>query len=61
MAEIQVSPHEKMAIMQGMKVFAAERHKLPEDSVYFPALCGLQSSLLVFVPNRPTVWGPLQW
>ena len=60
-AEKQVSPHEEMAIMQGMKVFAVERHYLSEDFVYFPALCGLQSSPLVFVPIRPIVWGPLQW
>ena len=46
-AEMQVSPPEKMANMQEMKVFAVERHELPENSGYFPAVCGLQSSLLV--------------
>ena len=60
-AEVLVSPPEKMANMQEMKVFAVERHELPEDSGYFPTLCGLQSSLLVFVQNRPIVWGSLQW
>ena len=49
-----------MANPQGLKVFAVERHGLPEDFVYFPALCGVQSSPLVYVPNRPIVWGPLQ-
>ena len=61
MAEIEVSPQEEMANSQGMKVFAAERSGLPEDFVSFPALCGVQSSPLVFAPNLPIVWGPLQW
>ena len=60
MAEMGVSPQEEMANPQGMKMFADERHGLPKDFVSFPALCGVQSSPLVFVPNRPTVWGPLQ-
>ena len=58
MAEMEVSPQE-MANLQGMKVFAVERHELPEDFMSFPALCGVQSSPLEFVPNRPTVCGPL--
>ena len=60
MAEMEVSPQEKMANPQEMKVFVVERHGLPEDFVYFPAQCGVQSSPLVFVPNRPIVWDPLQ-
>ena len=59
-AEMGVSPQEKMANPQGMKVFAVERYGLPEDFVSFPALCGVQSSPLVFVQNQPIVWGPLQ-
>ena len=42
-----------------MKVFAVERHGLPEDFVYFRALCGVQSSPLVFAPNRAFGCGPL--
>ena len=61
MAEIEVSPQDEMANSQGMKVFAAEKPGLPEDFVYFPALYGVQSSPLVFAPNLPIVWGPLQW
>ena len=61
MAEMEVSPQEEMANPQGMKVFAVGRHGLPEGFVHFPALCGVQSSLLVFVPNKPIFWGPLQW
>ena len=59
MAEMEVSPQEERANPLGMKVFATERHELPEDFVYFPALCGVQSSPLVFVPNQRIVWGPL--
>ena len=61
MAEMKVSPQSEMANPQGMKVFAVERHGLHEHFVYSPALCGVQSSPLVFVPNRPIVWGPLPW
>ena len=61
MVEMEVSPQEEMANPQGMKVFAVERPGLPEDFVSFPALCGVQSSPLVFAPNLPVVWGPLQY
>ena len=61
MVEMEASPQEEMANPQGMKVFAVERPELPEDFVSFPALCGVQSSPLVFAPNLPIVWGPLQW
>ena len=50
-----------MANPQDMKVFAVERHELREIFVYFRALCGVQSSPLVFAPNRAIVWGPLEW
>ena len=59
-AEMEVSPQEEMANLQGMKVFAVERPGLPEDFVSFHPLCGVQSSPLVFVPNRLIIWGPLQ-
>ena len=61
MAEIEVIPQEEMANPQGMKVFTVKRPGLPEDFVSFPALCGMQSSPLVFAPNLSIVWGPLQW
>ena len=61
MAEMEVSPQGEMANPQGMKVFTVERPGLPEDFVSFPALCGVQSSPLVFAPNLPFVRGPLQW
>ena len=57
MAEMLVSSQEEMVNRQGMKMFAVERHGLPEDFVYFRVLCGVQSSPLVFAPNRPVVWG----
>ena len=61
MAVMEVSPQEEMANPQGMKVFAVERPGLPEDLVYFPALCGVQSPPLVLALNLSIVWGPLQW
>ena len=45
---------------QGIKVFAVEIYRLPGDLLYFRALCGVQSSPLVFSPNRAFVCGPLQ-
>ena len=61
MVEMEASPQEEMANPQGMKVFAVEGPEFPEDFVSFPALCGVQSSPLVFAPNLPFVRGPLQW
>ena len=61
MAEIGVSSQEEMANPQGMEVFAVERPGLLEDFVSFPALCGVQSSPLVFALNLSIVWDPLQW
>ena len=61
MAKMEVSPQEEMANPLGWKVFAIERPGLPEDFVSFPALCGVQSSPLVFAPNLSSVRGPLQW
>ena len=62
MAEMEVSPQEEMAKNpEGMKVFAVERPGFSEDFVSLPALCGVQSSPLVFAPNLPFVRGPLQW
>ena len=62
MAEMEVSPQEEMADPQRIKEFAVERPGLPEDFVYFPVLCGVQSSPLVFAPNLSIFWGPLlQW
>ena len=60
MAEMEVNPQKEMANSQGMKVFAVERRELPEDFASFRALCGVQSSPLVFAPNLPVVWDPLQ-
>ena len=57
---MDVSPQDEMANPQGMKMFTVERHELPEDFVYFRTLCGVQSSPLVFAPNRAFVCGPLQ-
>ena len=60
MAEMEVSPQEKMTNPQGTQVFAVERHGLAEDFVSFASQCAVQSSPLIFVLNRQIVWGPLQ-
>ena len=57
---MEASSQEEIANLQDMKVFAVERHGLPEDFVSLRALCGVQSSPLVFAPNRTIIWGPLQ-
>ena len=47
-----ISPQEEeMANLQGMETFAVERHGLPKGFVSFRALCGVQSSPLVFAPK----------
>ena len=53
-------PTRGVANRHKIEMFAVERPGLPENFVSFPALCGVQSSPLVFVPNRPVVWGSLQ-
>ena len=55
MAAMEVSPQGEMTDQQDMKVFAVERHELPEDFVSFRAMCGVQSSPLVFAPQRGIV------
>ena len=48
MAKMEVSPQDEMANSQVMKMFAVERHGLPECFVSFRALCGVQSLSPVF-------------
>ena len=55
MAEMEVNPQDEMANPQVMKMFAVERRVFPEYFVSFRALCGVQSSPLVYGPNRPIV------
>ena len=59
-SEVEVRPRGEMANPYGMKVFAVERHRLPEDIMYFYALCGVQSPPLVFAPSRAFGCGQLQ-
>ena len=46
MAEMEVSPQVGMVNPQGMKVFAVERYRLPEDFVYFRMECNRRHSYL---------------
>ena len=58
--EKEVNPQDNMSKPQGVKVFTVERHGLLEDFVHIRSLCDVQSSPLVFAPNRAFVCGPLQ-
>ena len=44
MAKMEVSPQEEMTNPQGIKVFAVERHGLPEDFLYF--YCSVWSAIV---------------
>ena len=57
MAEMEVIRQVEMANPQRMNMFAVERPGLPEDFVYFPALCGVQSSPLVICSESSVCWG----
>ena len=59
LAEIELSAQEERADPRGMKMFAVEIYELPKDFVHFRTLCEVQSSPLVFAPNRAFVCGPL--
>ena len=59
-ADLEVSPQDRMANPKGLKVFAVERYELPNVFVSCRALCDVQSSPLVFAPNRVFGCGPLQ-
>ena len=60
MAETESSPQDEVVSLQDIKVFAIERHELPEDFGYFRSLWGVQHWPLVFAPNRAFGCGPLQ-
>ena len=59
MAQNEVCPRDEIAGLPGTNVLSVDRHCFAEGFVYFRTLCGVQSSLVRFAPNRATVWGPL--
>ena len=45
----------------GTAMLLIDIHGFAEGLVSFRPLCGMQSSLMRFAPNRAIVWGPPQW
>ena len=61
MAKEEVCPQDEITDPPGMAVFPIDIFGFDEGLVYFRTLCGVQSSLVRFAPNRAIDWGPLQW
>ena len=61
MAKKKVCPRDEIADPPGTAVLPIDRHGVDEGLVSFCTLCGVQSSLMRFAPNRATAWGPPQW
>ena len=60
MVQKEVCPRDEIADLPGTAVLPFGRHGFAEGSVSFRALCGVQSSLVRFAPNRAVAWGPPQ-
>ena len=60
MVEKEVCPRDEIANPPGTAVLPIGRHGFAEGLVYFCTLCGMQSSLVRFSPNRAIAWGPPQ-
>ena len=61
MAKKEVCPRDEIADPPGTAVLPMDRHGLAEGFVSFRTLCGVQSSLVRFAPNRAITWGPPKW
>ena len=61
MAKNEACPRDKMADPPGTAVLPIDIHGFLEGLVSFRTLCGVQSSLARFAPNRAIAWGPPQW
>ena len=60
MAQEEVCPRDEVADPPGTAVLPIDRHGVAEGFVSFRTLCGVQSSLVTFAPNRAIAWGPSQ-
>ena len=56
MAQTEVCPRDEMADPPGTAVLPIDRHGFSEGFVSFRTLCGVQSSLVRFAPNRAIAW-----
>ena len=61
MAKKEVCPRDEIADPPGTAVLPIDIHGFAEDLVYFRKLCGVQSSLVRFAPNRAIARGSPQW
>ena len=57
---MEVSPQEEMTDPARHEMFAFKRHGLLVNFIYFRTLCEVQSSPLVFTPNRAFNCSPPQ-
>ena len=60
MAKKEVCPRDEIADPPGMAVLPIDIYGFDAGLVSFRTLCGVQSSLVRFAPNRAMVWGPQQ-
>ena len=60
MAKEEVYPLDEIVDPSGMTVLPMDIYGFDEGLVSFRTLCGLQSSLVRFAPNRAFAWGPQQ-
>ena len=58
MAKKEVCPRDEIADPLGMAVLPIHMYGFDEGLVSFRTLCGVQSSLVRFAPNRVITWGP---
>ena len=56
----EVCPRDETADPPGMAVLPIDTCGFGEGLVSFRTLCGVQSSLVRFAPNRAIAWGPPQ-
>ena len=60
MAKKEICPRDEIADLPGTAVLLIDIHGFAEGLVSFRTLCGVQSSLVRFAPNRAIAWGPPQ-
>ena len=60
MAKKEVCPRDEIADLPGTAVLLIDIHGFAEGLVSVCTLCGVQSSLVRFAPNRAIAWGPPQ-
>ena len=60
MAKKEVCPRDEIADPPGTANIPIDRHGFTEGLVPFRTLCGVQSSLVRFAPNRAITWGSPQ-